>query len=329
MTDISFRWGIPLLDSGFTTIPNHFFRVYSQVISKDEWGFICHLASYKYESAGSECRPSLTTIAKEMGFKDARSVRRLREGLEAKKLLHVTHQSGRPSIYDLTPLSKKLSALTPDRSVHTTPGISVRGPRTDPSTEEEIEEQIDKKNKPPVADSWDSIPEAIEIPTTATRTIGIGKNKRILFRCEICGNEVEFMGVGIKVTCTCGEVFILIKKPQRRKHRVPHGFKDPILEKGATLAFFYSRRETRASGWWTGFKPDQLAIWKGLMLNSHKRAPTNWEKWLVYCKEAGDTGRGLVLHAYNGFKQQGGGPPPKARKAKQEELEIAEEALTF
>jgi hypothetical protein len=88
--------------------------VYHHVVTKEEWLFICHLASYKYESPTFECQPSLVAIAKEMGYKDVRSVRRLRESLEKRGLLGVTECIGQPSIYDLAPLAERLYELVSD-----------------------------------------------------------------------------------------------------------------------------------------------------------------------------------------------------------------------
>lgn len=112
----SFRWGIPLLDEGFTQIPNHFFRVYSRLISRTEWLFICHLSTYQYESREGECRPSLQTIAREMGYQNVRSAQLLRASLENKKYLTVVYRPGRESLYCFKKLSEALMALTPETS---------------------------------------------------------------------------------------------------------------------------------------------------------------------------------------------------------------------
>jgi len=113
----SFRWGIDVLDCGSTSFPNHFWRVYHQVLTKEEWLFICHLATYKYESGRGECRPSLHTVAAEMGYKNVRSVQKLRAALEEKTyqdapLLVVRARTGHPNLYDFSGLSRCLVALS-------------------------------------------------------------------------------------------------------------------------------------------------------------------------------------------------------------------------
>lgn len=116
----SYRWGVPTLDDGFTTFPNHFWRVYNQILSREEWLFVCHLATYKYESERGACKPSLVTVAKQMGYKDVRSVQKLRASLEKKTfhdtpLLIVVPRPGEPNLYDFSGMSKCLMSLSPGR----------------------------------------------------------------------------------------------------------------------------------------------------------------------------------------------------------------------
>jgi len=108
----SFRWGIDILDEGFTSFPNHFWKVYSQVLDRQEWLFVCHLATYKYDSPEGECRPSLVTIAEQMGYKDIRSVQKIRASLQDKGLLTVVYRTGRTSLYDFSVLAHQLQALS-------------------------------------------------------------------------------------------------------------------------------------------------------------------------------------------------------------------------
>ena len=152
----SFRWGIPLLDEGHTVFPNHFFRVYHQVISKEEWLFICHLATYKYESRNGECRPSLATVAKEMGYAAWRSAFRLKEKLQKAGYLRVISHKGRPSTYDFTALSRALMGLEPalsekdtDTDVITSPDTDViTPPDTDVIRRKNPKKKIEEKNSP-------------------------------------------------------------------------------------------------------------------------------------------------------------------------------------
>lgn len=96
----SFRWGIPWLDAGFVQVPDFFFDTYADLgVLPSEFAFILHLARYKYESPRGQSRPSLVTIAKQMGY-TVRGVQKLRARLEDKGLLIVTEVRGRPSVYD-------------------------------------------------------------------------------------------------------------------------------------------------------------------------------------------------------------------------------------
>lgn len=101
----SFRWGVDLLDNGHTQIPNLFIRNYHRVCNYREFALIIHLSSYAFEKPGSQCRPSLNTVAQEMGVSDD-SVRRLLRGLEKRRLLKVERVPSQPNIYNLEGFSK-------------------------------------------------------------------------------------------------------------------------------------------------------------------------------------------------------------------------------
>jgi DNA-binding MarR family transcriptional regulator len=104
----SMRWGIPILDEGHTTIPNFFFDHYTEVgISRSEFLLILHLARYKYESPGSESRPSVPTVAKQMGY-SKRMVQKLLAGLEERGMMVRHFQDGRPTIYDFGGFSRAI-----------------------------------------------------------------------------------------------------------------------------------------------------------------------------------------------------------------------------
>ena len=108
---ISFRWGVSLLDEGMTAIPNIFFRRYAACgVSRAEFLFILHLASYRYESEEGECRPALGTIAQEMGC-HIRYTKQLIHDLVARNLLIVERRPGLPNVYNLRPLAVKLLGL--------------------------------------------------------------------------------------------------------------------------------------------------------------------------------------------------------------------------
>jgi len=133
---IDFRWGIPALDSGFTTIPNFVIRNYSKLgVTYAEFAFVMHLASYKFDSPRGQSSPSLQTIAAQMGL-SVRQVQRLRAGLEKTGYLQVTTRPGRTSVYDFQRLalacleleSAEAASDTPDTSV--TPDTRVMSPLT-------------------------------------------------------------------------------------------------------------------------------------------------------------------------------------------------------
>jgi hypothetical protein len=142
---ISFRWGIPWLDRDYMQIPTAFFRFYHQVgLTRAEFLFVLHLASYKFESREGQSRPSLTTIAGEMGI-SVRTAQRLRAHLEEGGLLQVFYQRGKPSIYSFHLLARALleaekqgeQNVTPDTHVTPTPDTHVTPPLTPVSPEEE------------------------------------------------------------------------------------------------------------------------------------------------------------------------------------------------
>ena len=116
----SFRWGVPLLDDHYTQIPNIFLRHYAEVgVSRQEFLFVLHLASYKYESANSKCKPSLETIASEMGYAHVNGVRKLAQSLEEKKLLAIHHRPGRANEYNFAALSEALIKATQQKDTPT------------------------------------------------------------------------------------------------------------------------------------------------------------------------------------------------------------------
>lgn len=107
----SFRWGIPLLDKGHTDIPNFILDHYAEAgVSRVEFVAIIHLARYQFESPESECRPSVTTVAKQMGI----TVRRLQQifaSLEKRDLLARHYRLGQTTVYDFGSFSRAMLAL--------------------------------------------------------------------------------------------------------------------------------------------------------------------------------------------------------------------------
>ncbi len=113
----SFRWGIPVLDEGVVTVPNYFFDYYHRAgIQREEFLLILHLARYHYETPAGEARPSLTTVAKQMGYSKRTILRKL-ERLELGGMLRIERRPGKPSVYDVQPFSERMeNLLRADRS---------------------------------------------------------------------------------------------------------------------------------------------------------------------------------------------------------------------
>jgi len=143
----SFRWGIPLLDEGDTRIPNFFFDHYTEAgVTRMEFLTILHLARYQFEKAGSECRPSVGTVARQMGY-TVRGLQKVLAGMERRGFLARHYRSGRTTIYDFTGFSRailaiKLSArgepqFTPTPEPQFTPVVNPSSPK-----EEQQEQQI-------------------------------------------------------------------------------------------------------------------------------------------------------------------------------------------
>jgi hypothetical protein len=102
----SFRWGIDILDCGYTTIPNWILDHYHEVdVSYKEFALIVHLARYAFESPEGECRPSVKVVATAMGI-HPRSVQRSLADLEDRGMLTRRYRLGKPTIYDFKGFSK-------------------------------------------------------------------------------------------------------------------------------------------------------------------------------------------------------------------------------
>ena len=152
----SFRWGIPLLDEGHTSIPNFFFDAYMQTgVTRIEFLLILHLARYQYETPGSECRPSVPTVAKQMGY-SKRTIQRLLGSLEEKGMLVRYPRTGDCNIYDFSGFSRAVLTLAVDNYSNVcsrgdtcvTPphDTCVTPPMTHVSPKEEKEEEHHKKD---------------------------------------------------------------------------------------------------------------------------------------------------------------------------------------
>lgn len=107
----SFRWGIPILDDGSTHIPNFILDNYTAAgVTRSEFLAIVHLARYQYESADGECRPSVGTVARQMGY-TRRAMRKILAGLEERGLLERHYRTGDTTVYDFTGFSRAVMAV--------------------------------------------------------------------------------------------------------------------------------------------------------------------------------------------------------------------------
>lgn len=145
----SFRWGIPLLDEGDTRIPNFFFNHYTDAgVARMEFLTILHLARYQFEKAGSECRPSVGTVAKQMGY-TVRGLQKVLAGMEKRRLLTRHYRPGDTTIYDFTGFSRAILAIelsargepqfTPTPEPQFTPGMN-------PSSSKEEQQEKQTRN---------------------------------------------------------------------------------------------------------------------------------------------------------------------------------------
>jgi len=131
-----FRWGVPLLDDppGYAKVYEFMLDHYAEAgVTRAEFLCIVHLARYHYNSERGESRPSLETIAKQMGYGHKNSVWRLVQSLENKGMLAVTRRSGFTSIYDAGPFARHMMILAGITAGGDTPqgdrGITLEGDR--------------------------------------------------------------------------------------------------------------------------------------------------------------------------------------------------------
>lgn len=102
----SFTWGMPIEGMGYARVFQFMLKTYSRLgVTKAEMMCLIHLASYHYESEGSEARPAQATIAEEMGYRDKARVSDLTRSLEEKDMLIIHREPGRPNVYDASPFA--------------------------------------------------------------------------------------------------------------------------------------------------------------------------------------------------------------------------------
>lgn len=127
MTDkFSFTWGLPELEGmGFVQVYQFMLETYAKLgVSRQEMLCLIHLARYHYNVPKGESRPSLTTIAHEMGYGAKTRVSDLVRSLESKGMLLVERIPGSPSVYNAHPFAKAawdmfLKGVTENRNTKT------------------------------------------------------------------------------------------------------------------------------------------------------------------------------------------------------------------
>lgn len=148
MTNFSFRWGVDIFDNDYTQIPNWVLACYNEAgITNTEMMFIIHLASFKYESASSKARPSLTkTLRERMGYKSNQGIINVQEGLVKKGLLIVDKRPGQCSVYDFTPFSKKVVKIALANELNAPAESSTKLDDSEPGLEADQSTKLDDRS---------------------------------------------------------------------------------------------------------------------------------------------------------------------------------------
>lgn len=167
------RWGdAELDDKQYAFVPGWIMRHYHRFeyagedtnqrgkkvgLTPDEFQVMVHIMSFKYDAPEAEARPSLMTIAEQMG-KHVSSVRRTVKRLKEKGALKVQPKEGKPSVYDFGELARQCRQY--EKNMHATTSVDAststdaKGtPSVDASTPlaytlgEDIKKESEDKNK--------------------------------------------------------------------------------------------------------------------------------------------------------------------------------------
>lgn len=167
---IDFRWGIPELDSGFTTIPNYIIGHYAELgVTPVQFALVIHLSSFHFNSARGQSSPSIGTIAEGMGV-STRYVQKLTRSLEDNHYLEITVRPGKTNIYSLQGLALACLKLekgdepgfTPEPECTPPPNPSSPPPPNPSSPEEQESKNKNQQQQPAVAVSSRAIQEGRE-----------------------------------------------------------------------------------------------------------------------------------------------------------------------
>jgi hypothetical protein len=150
---ISFRWGIPELDHGNVMIPEPILRYHGRLgVKANQFILIIQLATFKYESAGGEARPSFSTIAERMGV-TRRYVIDLVTQLEEEGWLAVSRRGTQTNVYSFEKFAQEcwalyLAELVNHSSPDTSELVNCSSPELVNHSSPEEEESKNKKEYP-------------------------------------------------------------------------------------------------------------------------------------------------------------------------------------
>lgn len=133
------RWGdAELDDKQYAFVPGWIMRQYHRFqyagedaslrgetvgLAADEFQVMVHIMSFKYDTPEAVARPSLVTIAEQMG-KHVSSIRRTVKRLKEKGALQVQPQEGKPSVYDFGELARQCRQY--EKDAHASPSVDAR-----------------------------------------------------------------------------------------------------------------------------------------------------------------------------------------------------------
>jgi len=171
------RWGDSELDDKqYASVPGWILRNYHKFtdtegetvgLSADEFQVMVHIMSFKYDVANAEARPSLKTVAEQVG-KHISSVRRTVKRMEDKGALKVDRKKkGHPNTYDFGELARQCRAFdaqavvnecvnaTPSVDATPTPSVHASTPLayTLPEEKNKIENKTDSLEAPKPQDA--------------------------------------------------------------------------------------------------------------------------------------------------------------------------------
>lgn len=137
----SFRWGVPELDGGGGVyVSGWMLRNYAEAgIKPVEFLTVIHVSAYHYESERGRARPSLATIARQMGFAHKNSVYRILKGLADPQraggpLLDIIQRPGLPCEYNAHRFARRLMEIEQRRIAAATQATTTT-PAPDPARE--------------------------------------------------------------------------------------------------------------------------------------------------------------------------------------------------